>query len=732
MHSVFVALLVGAAAAAPRCYVDRVDARQLPHVVCEAGTGDCAALTVRYCAAQCRALDYEVAGVEAGHACSCGHALANASAAAPLAECDDPCAGNATETCGGEFRLMAFDPSGYAPPPPPAADPVLDPRWIPNGLTLRDGGYSCQPYCAVLPSGTWSCVMTYIAAPRWAEGSPGEHMVGMRSTDQGKTWTDFVALEPYSNATTAQVSAYGSVVARPDGSRVFAVWIQNVHNVSHLPGAAPSTSFRADMLGAFVWKYSDDEGATWSEDHYEIPVPYGYIESVNSFSKSKNGTGDVQIMWQVDHVKVLDDGTALFAFTKIGTYAVAAPEEIFVLASRNLLSEDDPTKVTWEMWPDDDHGIGAVGAYDSPSRVTEEPHVLPFDGDAKLALFWRTDQGYMGHARTTTSKFSSLDAWTNSSYAVYEDTWASGSEAWVKQPRGPLSPKKQPNGLWLMTYYNTEPLGAFAAAATVSDRNNMWLTVGREAGGTIKWSQPELALYDRVHSKFHGYPDVVTDGGKVYITEAYKGAPGSEVKTHEVAPALLEGLYGQNAAKTVATAGVVWESSAPAPLPAGALPNFMNYTSDRYGFTIDAWVSSLAAVAGAAVLVDATDAAGAGARLTGFANGTVSLLLNDTAGVWGVHWTDPTCATRLKAPGDHHVAAIADGGPKMILFAVDGKLCDGGPNDGWPKGWAFFPPALGDVGAAATVAAGDVVKSARLYNRVLYVSELVGNWRAGL
>ncbi|KAH8098451.1 WSC domain-containing protein [Aureococcus anophagefferens] len=470
MHSVFVALLVGAAAAAPRCYVDRVDARQLPHVVCEAGTGDCAALTVRYCAAQCRALDYEVAGVEAGHACSCGHALANASAAAPLAECDDPCVGNATEA-------------------------------------------------------------------------------------------------------RRRVSAYGSVVARPDGSRVFAVWIQNVHNVSHLPGAAPSTSFRADMLGAFVWKYSDDEGATWSEDHYEIPVPYGYIESVNSFSKSKNGTGDVQIMWQVDHVKVLDDGTALFAFTKIGTYAVAAPEEIFVLASRNLLSEDDPTKVTWEMWPDDDHGIGrrigAVGAYDSPSRVTEEPHVLPFDGDAKLALFWRTDQGYMGHARTTTSKFSSLDAWTNSSYAVYEDTWASGSEAWVKQPRGPLSPKKQPNGLWLMTYYNTEPLGAFAAAATVSDRNNMWLTVGREAGGTIKWSQPELALYDRVHSKFHGYPDVVTDGGKVYITEAYKGAPGSEVKTHEVAPALLEGLYGQNAAKTVATAGVVWESSAPAPLPAG-------------------------------------------------------------------------------------------------------------------------------------------------------------------
>ena len=62
---------------------------------------------------------------------------------------------------------------------PPAA-PTFDSRWIPNGHILRDGGYSCQPYCAVLPDGTWSCVMTFIHAPVWVEGQPGEHMVSMR------------------------------------------------------------------------------------------------------------------------------------------------------------------------------------------------------------------------------------------------------------------------------------------------------------------------------------------------------------------------------------------------------------------------------------------------------------------------------------------------------------------------------------------------------------------------
>ena len=40
-------------------------------------------------------------------------------------------------------------------------------------------------------------------------------MVAMQSTDQGMSWSKFVPIEPYSNSTTNQVSAYGSVTARP-------------------------------------------------------------------------------------------------------------------------------------------------------------------------------------------------------------------------------------------------------------------------------------------------------------------------------------------------------------------------------------------------------------------------------------------------------------------------------------------------------------------------------------
>ena len=55
-------------------------------------------------------------------------------------------------------------------------------------------------------------------------------------------------------------------------------------------------------------------------------------------------------MWEVDHIKVLDDGTVIFGFTKIGTYLVNAPEEIFFLASKNLLSASDPEEVSWTMY----------------------------------------------------------------------------------------------------------------------------------------------------------------------------------------------------------------------------------------------------------------------------------------------------------------------------------------------------------------------------------------------
>jgi hypothetical protein len=580
-------------------------------------------------------------------------------------------------------------------------------------------------------------------------------MVSMRTHDEGKTWTGFNPIEPYSNATTGQVSAYGSVAARSDGSRIFALWIQNVHNVSHLPGkpSSPAT-FRADMLGNFVWKFSDDRGETWSARHYTIPVPYNYIESVNSFSKAKNGTGDVQIMWEVDHLKTLKDGTLIFAFTKIGTYPVAAPEEMFVLASSNLLSEDDPEKVVWDMWPHGDHGITATGHPDDPGFVAEEPHVVPVHEDDMLTLFWRTTQGYIGHSTSQPGGPGQFaKPWTKSTFASYLPTWADGyrNASWLKHPRGPLSPKRQSNGQVLMTYYNTAPLGAAFTHLKVSDRNMMWLTAGHDIFPEgLQWTQPELLLYERQRDRGHGYPDIVAaKSGEIYVTETFKSSPQSEAKTHKVPKVLLDLLYRQTSINETAADGVVasFDGNDVVKFDRGALPDFQTYPKDRYGFSVDMWLNPTYAKLDQTVLLDASavgmggDDSGGRVKISYFSsNGTIMVDMVDTKGSRVRFGTDPVCSQRLKdgQQSAHHVGVLVDAGPKMIAFVVDGKLCDGGPDlKAWANGHQLFDLAFGNVGggggggsAGSVEVCTDLVSGGRWYDRALYVTEMIGNWRA--
>jgi hypothetical protein len=61
------------------------------------------------------------------------------------------------------------------------------------------------------------------------------------------------------------------------------------------PPQTPRPNFRADMLGQFVWRYSDDQGRSWGAEHYVIPVPKKWIDQHNSWN------GSVQVCgWVVD------------------------------------------------------------------------------------------------------------------------------------------------------------------------------------------------------------------------------------------------------------------------------------------------------------------------------------------------------------------------------------------------------------------------------------------------
>ena len=126
---------------------------------------------------------------------------------------------------------------------------------------------------------------------------------------------------------------------------------------------------------------------------------------------------------------------------------------------------------------------------------------------------------------------------------------------------------------------------------------------------------------------------------------------------------------------------------------------------------------------------------------------------------------DEGCSLMLTAPGVHQLGVILDGGPQIVMFVVDGMLCDGGSTQ--LRGWQWLWPALaGNLGGAgvtgidlggsgsvrseaedlltpiqdAAAAAGGgggsagyggKLLGARVYSRALKVSEMVGNAMAG-
>ena len=87
----------------------------------------------------------------------------------------------------------------------------------------------------------------------------------------------------------------------------------------------------------------------------------------------------------------------------------------------------------------------------------------------------------------------------------------------------------------------------------------------------------------------------------------------------------------------------------------------------------------------------------------------------------------------LRAGVWHHVVANVDGPAKLVMFVVDGQLCDGGAAR--PYGWARLPRELRTIPTTKSLRLAPSLRGeldlVRIYNRRLFVHEAVGDWRAG-
>ncbi|HOX01282.1 MAG TPA: hypothetical protein P5555_09920 [Candidatus Paceibacterota bacterium] len=601
---------------------------------------------------------------------------------------------------------------GAAPAPA-----IPDPRHIRNGWSIPSEGYADQPYIVKTDDGAWLCVMT---TGTGAEGASGQHVVSMRSTGRGRTWEKIVPIEP----ADGPEASYAVLLKTPYG-RIYAFYNHNTDRVSEVKSEDGGMFKRVDSLGHYVFKYSDDHGRTWSAKRHDVPVREFACDRANVYG------GKLRFFWNVGRPLILGD-SAILTIHKVGAMGAGffAQSEGAFLKSPNILAERDPEKIVFETLPDGDVGLRTPAG---GGRVAEEQSLVKLS-DGSLYCVYRTIDGWPACAYSRDGGHT----WTPPAYKTYTP----GGRR-VKHPRAANFAWNCSNGRFLYWFHNHGGRfigelgpGGKGGRSPYDDRNPAWLMAGREIqtlqGRMIEWSQPEIVLYDDDPWIRMSYPDLVEEGGALYITETQKTIG----RVHEVPGALVEGLFGQFDNRRVATHGLALDLAAPM-APGTKMPVLPEFHARdtrsedqrgrdlRAGFSLDLWIE-LDSFAGGADLLDSRTSDGRGILVSATPAGTIRIALED--GRQQSSWESDRGA--LEAGKLQHVVITVDAGPKIILFLVNGMLCDGGEDRQF--GWGRFSPTLRAPNGAPTMQIARAVRSLRVYTRPLRTSEAVGNFRAGL
>jgi hypothetical protein len=186
-----------------------------------------------------------------------------------------------------------------------------------------------------------------------SENHPDESIVWSLSRDQGKTWTEprrIVASDPENE----ERMAYGVPFVIPETDRIYMFFFV----VAMTDGKVWAREGRLDtsqrrypehFSGLLHFVFSDDRGQTWSP-RYPVPLPHRDIETIPGRPHA----------WLNHPPLVTPNGDVLLTFSslrqRLQNWQLGAAE-CNVVHCENILTESDPEKLVFTLYPKGPRGI---------------------------------------------------------------------------------------------------------------------------------------------------------------------------------------------------------------------------------------------------------------------------------------------------------------------------------------------------------------------------------------
>jgi hypothetical protein len=595
---------------------------------------------------------------------------------------------------------------------PPAC--VKDIRNITTGDKIPTQYYADQPYLTPTHDGGLLCVVTTGSGH---EGSRGQHVLAMKTFNLGQTWQDITPVE----SPEGPESSWGIPFTAPSG-RVFVFYVYNADDLRELPADDPpypgGVTQRMDSHGYYVFRWSDDHGKSWSADRGIIPVREFEIDRQNPTA------GKIRLFWNVGKA-FSHQGVLYLPVHKVGGFGEGwfTRSEGALVRSENLLTAANPLEARWETLPKNSIGIRAP---EGGGPVAEE-HSFAVLSDGSFFTVFRTIDGHP--ACSYSRDFGA--SWEPSQYMRF----AQGRV--MKHPRAANFVWKQSDGSYLYCFHNHggKYLREHPERRTLCyvGRNPMWLCRGWEEKGPfgriLKWSEPEIAVYDDDPLIRISYPDCVEVEGGLLFSETEKAV----ARIHRLPKQLVDALDAREEVRTRALRSTrplfTWnreDGASKVPMP--RLPAFVvrNHESPygsvrtRAGFAIVAEVQIQGSEPG--VLAVNQGPNGSSLRLDWTGDGCLDLRMND--GMTEVSWkSDPVPAPVGRR---HHFVINVDGGSNTISFYRNGFLNDGGERRQY--GWGRISPCfLNEYSGPELLLLGSgaaEITSLSIYGRILTSAEI--------